>query len=234
MTHNKAQLLIILIVLISANISFAQENNMQKSENKKPDIVLYSNLGTTFLNYSNLQGFLNENNTDYPASAFNLGAGFYSTFGKIRLGMDFGSINGSSKNTQFITKHRGSFFSINVGYHILEKNRFIIAPVIGYSSLRSNVLVEDKQYTATSIFPNATSLTNNTNAIKFQLSVEKILKSGLFAGLSIGYDYSLNGDQIWQLSNKNNPNLLQDNMSNFYINLNIGTHLNFKKIRNHE
>jgi hypothetical protein len=173
---------------------------------------------------------LDEANVDYPEIAMNLGAGYYSTFGKVRVGMDFGSTNAASENTQSITKHYGSFFSINLGYHILEKNGWVVAPVVAYASIRNNVLIENKDYASLSPFPsNSTSLTNNINALRFQLSTEKILKSGLFAGLSIAYNYSLAGEQIWQISNENNSILLKDNMSCFYLNLNIGTHLNFAK-----
>jgi hypothetical protein len=175
---------------------------------------------------------LSETNVDHPEMAMNLGAGYYSTFGKIRLGMDFGSTNGTSENTQYITKHDGSFFSINLGYPVLEKSGFVVAPVIAYATRRTNVLIEYKKYPAASLSPfplNSSSLTNNINALKFQLSTEKILKNGLFAGLSFGYDYSLTGEQSWKLSNEDNSIFLKDHMSTFYINLNIGTHLNYAK-----
>jgi hypothetical protein len=227
---NKRQPSIALILLLLATNSMAQVATIQPLEEKKPDIVLYSITGVSFLNYANLRGLLDEANVDYPEIAMNLGAGYYSTFGKVRVGMDFGSTNAASENTQSITKHYGSFFSINLGYHILEKNGWVVAPVVAYASIRNNVLIENKDYASLSPFPsNSTSLTNNINALRFQLSTEKILKSGLFAGLSIGYNYSLAGEQIWQISNENNSILLKDNMSCFYLNLNIGTHLNFAK-----
>jgi hypothetical protein len=227
---NKRQPSIALILLLLATNSMAQIADIQPLEEKKPDIVLYSITGVSFLNYANLRGLLDEANVGYPEIAMNLGAGYYSTFGKVRVGMDFGSTNAASENTQSITKHYGSFFSINLGYHILEKNGWVVAPVVAYASIRNNVLIENKDYASLSPFPsNSTSLTNNINALRFQLSTEKILKSGLFAGLSIGYNYSLAGEQIWQISNENNSILLKDNMSCFYLNLNIGTHLNFAK-----
>jgi hypothetical protein len=232
MIRNTSRLRLVLLLLLATNISIAQENEMQIVKKRKPDIVLYSITGISFLNYANLQDLMRQDNVNYPDIAMNLGAGYYSTFGKIRLGMDFGSTDASSENIQYITKHYGSFFSINLGYHIWEKNGFVIAPVIGYSSIRNNVLVEDKHYTVTSLFQtssNSTSLTNNTNALKLQLSVEKILKSGLFAGLSFGYDYSFKGEQTWSLANEKNANALKDNTSAFYINLSIGTHLNYPK-----
>lgn len=225
-------LLLVLTLSIAANISMAQVADYHQVKKTKPEIVLYSNTGISLLNYLQLHRFLKENKVGYPVIAMNLGAGYYSTFGKIRLGMDFGSTDASSENIQYITKHYGSFFSINLGCHIWEKNGFVIAPVIGYSSIRNNVLVEDKHYTVTSLFQtssNSTSLTNNTNALKLQLSVEKILKSGLFAGLSFGYDYSFKGEQTWSLANEKNANALKDNTSAFYINLSIGTHLNYPK-----
>jgi hypothetical protein len=227
---NKRQPSIALILLLLATNSMAQIADIQPLEEKKPDIALYSITGVSFLNYANLRGLLDEANVDYPEIAMNLGAGYYSTFGKVRVGMDFGSTNAASENTQSITKHYGSFFSINLGYHILEKNGWVVAPVVAYASIRNNVLIENKDYASLSPFPsNSTSLTNNINALRFQLSTEKILKSGLFAGLSIAYNYSLAGEQIWQISNENNSILLKDNMSCFYLNLNIGTHLNFAK-----
>jgi hypothetical protein len=232
MKRKQIQPLITIILFIIVNSCIAQVPHSKPSIKGKSDIVLYSITGISFLNYSNLHGLLSENNADYPGIAMNLGAGYYSTFGKVRLGMDFGSTNGSSENIQYLTKHYGSFFSINLGYHILEKNGFIVAPVIAYSSRRNNVLIENKKYAAATLSPfssNSTSLTNNTNALKLQISTEKILKNGLFAGLSFGYDYSLTGEQTWRLSNESNPNFLQDNMSAFYINLSIGTHLNYSK-----
>jgi hypothetical protein len=130
-------------------------------------------------------------NVGYPEIAMNLGAGFYSTFGKVRVGMDFGSTNAASENTQSITKHYGSFFSINLRYHFLEKNGWVVAPSGSIClNKKNNVLIENKDYASLSPFPsNSTSLTNNINALRFQLSTEKILKNGLFAGLSIGYNY---------------------------------------------
>jgi hypothetical protein len=227
---NKLQPSIALILLFFATNSMAQVATIEPLEEKKPDIVLYSITGVSFLNYANLRGLLDETNVGYPEIAMNLGAGFYSTFGKVRVGMDFGSTNAASENTQSITKHYGSFFSINLGYHFLEKNGWVVAPVVAYASIRNNVLIENKDYASLSPFPsNSISLTNNINALRFQLSTEKILKNGLFAGLSIGYNYSLAGEQIWQISNENNSILLKDNMSCFYLNLNIGTHLNFAK-----
>jgi hypothetical protein len=227
---NKLQPSIALILLFFATNSMAQVATIEPLEEKKPDIVLYSITGVSFLNYANLRGLLDETNVGYPEIAMNLGAGFYSTFGKVRVGMDFGSTNAASENTQSITKHYGSFFSINLRYHFLEKNGWVVAPVVAYASIRNNVLIENKDYASLSPFPsNSTSLTNNINALRFQLSTEKILKNGLFAGLSIGYNYSLAGEQIWQISNENNSILLKDNMSCFYLNLNIGTHLNFAK-----
>jgi hypothetical protein len=226
----KRQPSIALILLLLATNSMAQVATIQPLEEKKPDIVLYSITGVSFLNYANLRGLLDETNVGYPEIAMNLGAGFYSTFGKVRVGMDFGSTNAASENTQSITKHYGSFFSINLRYHFLEKNGWVVAPVVAYASIRNNVLIENKDYASLSPFPsNSTSLTNNINALRFQLSTEKILKNGLFAGLSIGYNYSLAGEQIWQISNENNSILLKDNMSCFYLNLNIGTHLNLAK-----
>jgi hypothetical protein len=226
------RLRLVLLLLLATNISIAQENEMQIVKKRKPDIVLYSITGISFLNYANLQDLMRQDNVNYPDIAMNLGAGYYSTFGRIRLGMDFGSTNASAKNEQYITKHNGSFFSINLGYHVLEKKGFIIAPVLGYSSLRNNILIENKQYSASTLTPfpsNSTSLTNNTNALKLQLSVEKILKNGLFAGLSFGFDYSFVGEQAWKISDQNSANQVTDNMSEFYINLSIGTHLNHKK-----
>lgn len=224
--------ILLLAVTGPANISVAQTDSSQTEIKRKPDIVLYSNTGITFLNYSNLQELMQQNSINYPTIAMNLGAGYYSTFGRIRLGMDFGSTNGSSENDNHITKHYGSFFSINLGFHILEKKGFVMAPVIGYSFIRNNVLIENKQNATPSLHPfpsNSTSLANNTQALKLQLSAEKILKNGLFAGVSIGYDYSFNSEQTWKLSNENNTAELADNMSQFYINLSIGTHLNYKK-----
>jgi hypothetical protein len=227
---NKLQPSIALILLFFATNSMAQVATIEPLEEKKPDIVLYSITGVSFLNYANLRGLLDETNVGYPEIAMNLGAGFYSTFGKVRVGMDFGSTNAASENTQSITKHYGSFFSINLGYHFLEKNGWVVAPVVAYASIRNNVLIENKDYASLSPFSsNSISLTNNINALRFQMSTEKILKNGLFAGLSIGYNYSLAGEQIWQISNENNSILLKDNMSCFYLNLNIGTHLNLAK-----
>lgn len=208
----------------------SQNENTQSKVKNKPDIVLYSNTGLSFLNYKNLQSQFTENGIDYPTTAMNLGAGYYSTFGRIRFGMDFGSTKGSVDNSQYVVKHNGSFFSINLGYHILQKSGFVIAPVIGYSSTRNNVIIENKQAPNTVPYLtslNSTSIENNVNAIKLQLSVEKVLKSGLYAGLSFGYDYSF-GNHKWIATGNINDGLPSDNMNNIYINLNIGTHLNFK------
>jgi hypothetical protein len=148
--------------------------------------------------------------------SFSIGAGSAYTKNNYVFGTEFLYSTAQKDNSVGTMQYIGFSNTFFFGYNVARSNSWRIEPTVGLVLDRNQLLVQDKAGTFSQ------NLTNNPVSGNVALNIKLISANGLFTGLKMGYIFPFASDTEWQNKLTENGSGLRDNVSSFYLQLNIG------------
>lgn len=195
-------------------------------------------------NSKNINSYLND--FDFPLipeSSFNFGFGLQQRLNHFTISVDatIGHQNISNTNSKTELRRLMLGTGLNFSYNILYKKAFladlVFYPFAGIST-SENILYLSKDI-GNSTFTDLLSVNSNTTQIEhfdvglnlgfgFNLTNLHIEELGLL-GINVGYRFNPDGEYLWESKFADISDSPSDNFNHFFIQINLGGGLNWKK-----
>jgi len=221
--------IIIIIAILFAGFTV---NSQTDKSAKILQMSMFANVGTKILNFENLE----KNNIFLPKTAFNLGAGAHWSYKRILWSSDFYYSQAKLEKSGNLTEYNAFTNTFYISYKVIDKNKVILAPLVGIAMTTNKVSVYDKSFAGDILNngSNAYTLKHHDNAIRIGLNFETVVYLHNTVGVVLGYDYSLNKDAEWEVKGTDDNAGISDNFSGFFINITIGSWIPLMKNKHKE
>jgi hypothetical protein len=176
-------------------------------------ISLHATLGVKQVNAKStlMHGAVN------PTFATTLGAGPSWNINRVVIGSEFYYSTASTTKNQMLSKYSGFNGNLYAGYQIVKSGGWQITPIIGIGKSRNQILISSKDGMQPPL-----AVYNNVSVVHTALRFEKVNSRGNYLGLKIGYNISTSGNSEWKSEGSNERSGASDNLSSFFLQLNIG------------
>lgn len=176
-------------------------------------ISLHATVGVKQVNAKStlLQGAVN------PPIATTLGAGPSWNINRVVVGSEFYYSTASATKNQMLSKYSGFNGNLYAGYQIVKSAGWQITPIVGIGKSKNQILISGTEGKQPPL-----AVHNNISVVHTALRFEKVNRRGNYLGLKLGYNISTSGTTEWKSEGANARTGASDNLSSFFLQLNIG------------